>query len=131
MVSYQRIARRVLAEHLAVAERLRTDPRNVLNYAMGNIARWSSGFAPDRRPGWLNEWDQLLNGPLDALIVAVTADDDVGSHLRETSPFVGLLTFQERLEVLRRVDPELARKLEAFASSWDQYFPAGIALARR
>jgi hypothetical protein len=73
----------------------------------------------------------LLTGPLETLIAAMTADTAAGSHLRETSPFVGLLTFRERIEILRRVDPEMARTLKAFASSWDERFPAAAELAGR
>jgi hypothetical protein len=114
MDTHQRIAHRVLAEHSAIAERLRTNPAPVLDYALGNIARWSKEFAPDRKPDWLVEWKQLLKGPLESLVVALTTDSDVATHLRETSPFVGFLTFKERVEVLRHVDPDMARTLESF-----------------
>lgn len=129
--THQRIAQRVLAEHLAIAKRLRVNPQMVLRHAPGNVARWSMEFTPDQRPDWLAEWGRLLTGPIDPLIAAMTSGTDAGTHLRETSPFVGQLTFQERLEVLRYVDPELARTLETFAASWDQRFPAAAVLAQR
>jgi hypothetical protein len=129
--THQRIAQRVLAEHSAIAERLRLNAAAVLDYALRNVDRWSREFTPDHRPGWLVEWGRLLTGPMDALIAALTDDTDAGAQLRETSPFVGLLTFQERLEILHRVDPEMARALEVFASSWDERFPPAEELAGR
>ncbi|HKJ08220.1 MAG TPA: hypothetical protein VKA76_03940 [Gammaproteobacteria bacterium] len=131
MQTHQRIAQRVLAEHLAIAERLRANPKAMLDYARGNVARWSKDFSPACIPDWLGEWERLLYGPMDALVAAITADTDAGTHLRETSPFVGALTFQERLEILRRIDPEMARTLEAFASSWDERFPKAAELVGR
>lgn len=131
MDSHQRIAQRVLAEHLAIANRLRADPGGVLDYAIGNVRRWSENFSSECRPRWLVDWEQLLNGPLDALIAALTADTKEGTHLRQTSPFVGLLTFQERVDILHGVDPEMARSLEAFGASWDERFPVAAKLAKR
>lgn len=131
MDSHHRIARRILAEHQAIAEHLCANRRAALDCAMANIARWSDDFHPERRPDWLVEWERLLTGPLETLIGAMTADTDTGTHLRETSPFVGFLTFQERLEILRRVDPEIALTLEAFGASWDERFPAAADWAGR
>lgn len=114
MDARQRIAQRVLAEHEAIADRLRKDPTAALDYARGNIARWTANFAPDSRPAWLADWERLITGPLDALLVTLTADTEANTRLRALSPFVGLLTFPERLQVMRRVDPEMARAMEVF-----------------
>lgn len=114
MDSRRRTARRALAEHVAMAERLRADPHTVLDHVRGNTERWAASFVSGHRPNWLLEWQQLLTGPLDALIATMTADTDAAARLRATSPFVGLLTEQERLEILRRVDPEMANTLELY-----------------
>lgn len=112
MDSRRRNAQRALAEHVAIAERLREDPRTVLDYVRATTDRWAASFASGCLPEWLIEWRQLLAGPLDALIEILTADTDAAARLRTTSPFVGLLSAQERLEILRRIDPEMARALE-------------------
>lgn len=112
MDSRQRIAQRVLAEHMAIAEHLRADPDRVLDYVRGNIDRWAAGFSSGRSPNWLIDWQKLLTGPREALLEVMTADTDAAARLRATSPFVGLLTVPERLKILRRLDPAMARNLE-------------------
>jgi len=121
MDTYQRVARRALAEHRAIAERLQTDPKPVLDYALNNLAGWLADPLPDwlvrSQPDWLVEWERLLTGPLDTLIASLISDTEAGARLRSTSPFLGLLTLQERIEVLHRVDPEMAQILEALEAS--------------
>lgn len=114
MPSRRRIARRQLAEHIAIAERLRVDPSTLLEYARDNVARWASSIVSVSLPAWLTEWQQILAGPLDALLDTLTADTEKAAQLRRTSPFVGVLTLQERLAILRGVEPRLARILESF-----------------
>ncbi len=120
MNSHGRIARRVLAEHVAIAGRLRADPRTVLDYALSNLARWSTDFEPASKPRWIIDWEHLLSGPRKALIAVLTADTEAADRLRAASPFMGLLTFRERHDILRRVDPEMARTLELFGIIDDQ-----------
>lgn len=123
MGTHHRIALRVLGEHQAIAERLRLAPRRAIDFALGNIARWSREYAPGHQPEWLIEWRQLLTGPLAALIEALTADTEQATRLRTSSPFVGLLTYEERIEILERIQPEMAISMEICRTSWDQYFP--------
>lgn len=125
MDTRERIAQRVLAEHEAIADRLRHDPTAVLDYAKGNIARWTENFDPGCRPAWLGEWERLIAGPLDALVTTLTANTEEDAKLRALSPFVGLLTFPERLEIMRHVDPDMARAMEAFQTSC-HYSSGGI-----
>lgn len=120
MDSRQRIARRELLEHQAIAKRIRTDHRTLINYARNNTKRWAANFAADSVPGWLVEWQQLLAGPLDELLSILAADTQEAAQLRATSPFVGVLTLQEKLKILRWVDPEMARTLALFERTRDQ-----------
>lgn len=120
MNSRRRIAQRTLAEHRAIAERLHIDPKPILHYALSNLARWSTGFEPADRPRWIVDWEQLLTRPGKALTAVLTADTEAAERLRAASPFLGLLTFQERLDILRCVDPEMAKTLEPFEVSDDQ-----------
>lgn len=130
MRSHQRITKRVLAEHKAIAGRLHVDPQAVLDFARGNITRWKQDFAPGSTPPWLVQWEQLLSGPRGDLVAALIADTEAAAQLRTSSPFVGLLTYPERLEILRDTDPELALAIEALETSWDQRFPPVAKLAR-
>ncbi|MGA7799304.1 MAG: hypothetical protein WCC36_00700 [Gammaproteobacteria bacterium] len=131
MDAHRRIKQRVRAEHQAIADRLRVEPEAVLDYARGNVARWSKDYDSARRPDWLVEWQRLLTGPVEALVVALTADTETAVRLRASSPFLGLLTFRERLEILRRVDPELAKAMETFETNRGQHAHDLAELARR
>lgn len=115
MNGHQRTARRLLAEHQAIAERLEADPPSVINYALSNLARWAGEFTSKPKPQWITEWELLLTGPWEELMAVLTDETETASRLRDVSPFVGLLTPQEHLELLRRVDPEMARAMEAYA----------------
>lgn len=91
-----------LAYHHAVAERLCAEPEVVLEHARQNLNRWSEGdaFGSGERAS-LEEWWRIL-GEADVarLIEIMTDTSDEGQRLRSSSPFVGALSPEERLEIL-------------------------------
>jgi hypothetical protein len=91
-----------LAYHRAVAERLRAEPEAVLERARRNLHRWAEGdaFGPGELAS-LEEWRRIL-GEADVarLIEIMTDTSDEGQRLRSSSPFVGVLSPEERLEIL-------------------------------
>ena len=91
-----------LAYHRAVAERLRAEPEAVLERARQNLNRWTEGdaFGAGERAS-LEEWREILGeADVDHLIEIITDTSDEGQRLRSSSPFVGALSPQERLEIL-------------------------------
>ena len=91
-----------LAYHLAVAERLRKRPDAVIERARQNLNRWLEGdaFGLGERQS-VEEWLKILDGSdVRQLIQIITDPSDEGQRLRSSSPFVGTLTPEERLEVL-------------------------------
>lgn len=91
-----------LAYHRAVAERLRAEPEAVLERARGNLNRWTEGdtFGAGEQAS-LEEWRDILGeADVDRLIKIMTDTSDEGQRLRSSSPFVGALSPQERLEIL-------------------------------
>jgi hypothetical protein len=91
-----------LAYHHAVAERLRAEPEAVLERARRNLNRWMEGdaFGAGERAS-LEEWREMLGEPdVDRLIEIITDASDEGQRLRSSSPFVGALSPEERLEIL-------------------------------
>jgi len=91
-----------LAYHRAVAERLRTEPEAVLERAHRNLNRWTEGdaFGAGERAS-LEEWREILDeADVDRLIAIMTDTSDEGQRLRSSSPFVGALSPEERLEIL-------------------------------
>ena len=91
-----------LAYHRAVAERLRAEPEAVLEHARQNLRRWAEGdvFGPGEQAS-LEEWRELLDEEgVDVLVELMTDASDEGQRLRSSSPFVGVLSPEERLEIL-------------------------------
>lgn len=91
-----------LAYHRAVAERLRAEPEAVLERARQNLNRWTEGdaFGAGERAS-LDEWRDILGeADVDRLIEIMTDASDEGQRLRSSSPFVGTLSPEERLEIL-------------------------------
>lgn len=91
-----------LAYHRAVAERLRAEPEAVLEHARQKLNRWTDGdaFGAGERAS-LEEWREILGeADMDHLIEIITDSSEEGERLRSSSPFVGALSPQERLEIL-------------------------------
>ena len=91
-----------LAYHRAVADRLRAEPLAVLEHARRNLDRWTEGdaFGPGDLAS-LEEWRQILDeADVSRLINIITDASDEGQRLRSSSPLVGTLSPEERLEIL-------------------------------
>jgi hypothetical protein len=91
-----------LTYHRAVADRLRAEPSVVLEHARRNLDRWTGGnaFGPGDLAS-LEEWGQILNeADVVRLVEIITDVSDEGQRLRSSSPFVGALSPEERLEIL-------------------------------
>lgn len=100
MRSHTWIDRRSRALHEAVAARIEARPE-LLDVARANLARW---IAHARVPA-LAEWQRLLDElPLPDLLSLLRADDETAARLRQSSPFAGILTPEERREIFRRHD---------------------------
>ena len=85
--------------HIAVAARLLADPDQVLAAAGVNLAAMHDA---DDGSGqwWLDEWEQLVGGPLPELIATMVSTEGRARDLRPSSPFAGVLTEEERLAVI-------------------------------
>jgi hypothetical protein len=55
-------------------------------------------------PRWADEWERVLALPLQRIIKAITVDTPRARELRQTSPFAGLLTEQERRRLVKAVE---------------------------
>ena len=90
------------AYHRAVADRLRAEPLVVLEHARRNLDRWTKGnaFGPGELAS-LDEWRRILEvEDVDRLVEIITDASDEGQRLRSSSPFVGVLSPEKRLEIL-------------------------------
>jgi excisionase family DNA binding protein len=92
--------RRSLAYGLLLSARLVSDPGAVLSKARKNQEVMRAALDDGSSDRWLDRWDQLLDGPPEAILHVFTALDEESTELRHMAPFAGLLTEEERLEVI-------------------------------
>lgn len=102
--------RRSLALHRALVPHLLADPERVFAIARDNIARWT----PNYRPGgsevqYLREWEALMDEGVDAVVEMLTSEGERACTLRPASPFAGVISQKERLEVLEQWKAERGR----------------------
>lgn len=92
-----------LAYHRAVAERL---DEGIVDEARRRLRNWRRDELIDRR--WADEWERILSLPLPRIAKAISADSKPARELRQTSPFAGVLTEQERQRLFRAVEERMA-----------------------
>ena len=98
--SHQWIDRRSLALHDAVASKLERDPR-LVSIARTNLERW---IRANPSPA-LQEWQDVLDRtPLPALVALLRSSGEYPARLRQSSPFAGVLTREERQAILEHHD---------------------------
>jgi hypothetical protein len=92
---HTRIEERSIALHREIAGRIRSNPA-LIQVARRNLERWveKNGETPV-----LNEWKDILNRPPDQIIETLVSIDEKGRRLRQSSPFCGILTSQERWKI--------------------------------
>ena len=83
----------------AIAGRIVRDPSAALSLAAANIEKMKTRARGSSKK-WLEEWRKLIAGPLDVLLASLTARDLRGRELRQHLPFAGLLSDEERSQVL-------------------------------
>ena len=104
MRSHDWLDQRSLALHEAVAAKIEARPE-LVDMARANLARWLSTHPVAA----LLEWQRLLDeSPLPQLLALLRSPGERPARLRQSSPFAGLLTSEERLSILRRHDPRRA-----------------------
>lgn len=91
---------RSLAYHRAVVEKLKREPSVVLARARRNL-RSMSASNPDAKR-LFDHWKEALNSPLDDLIAYCLDFGLLSRDMRQVTPFSGILTAKERLEVIKR-----------------------------
>jgi hypothetical protein len=100
---HQRIERRSLELHRAIAAKLRTHPERI-EIARDNLARWSAK-AGRSQPYWL-AWREILDRPLADILNLLEEDSESMAALRQATPFAGVLDPAERWAVYARFGPD-------------------------
>jgi transcriptional regulator with XRE-family HTH domain len=89
--------------HRAVAAKLVMDPDEVLSMVPANIRSMRNRIRGNAAQAGLEKWEFLVeNHQLGALVDQMLSTDSVSVSLRQTSPFMGVLTAQEREEAIDR-----------------------------
>lgn len=101
MSDHDRIDRQIAAMHRVIADRLRGGDLSALARARSNLDRWQSQFGTDL-PSAYSEWIKILDAGLERVLYVLEADDQDSIRKRSSSPFAGVLSPQERWEILRR-----------------------------
>lgn len=99
MKDHRLIDERSLAFDRLIAAKLRANPA-LLEKARSNVARWLESSTP-AAPAAFREWQHILDGPFDSILAQLESTDQRATRLRQSSPFAGLLTEDERWEILR------------------------------
>ena len=94
---HDRLERRSLAMHQAMANKLQAQPA-LLSIAYENLTRWGTVAEHRSQPYW-DAWRRLLDGGFEALLAAMVEDSPRMTELRQSSPFAGVLEPKERWAV--------------------------------
>jgi excisionase family DNA binding protein len=84
----------------AVAGHVVRDPEGTLERARRNLDKMLTSPARGSAKVWLREWQQLLDGPVEDVLEALTSRSPRSRELRQNTPFAGVLSERERREVL-------------------------------
>jgi hypothetical protein len=95
--SHRLLEIRSLAMHAVIARKIERDP-GLLDIARRNLERWR-GRRQESPPAWLGEWQGLLEQPWQAVATFITGHGERATRLRQSSPFAGILTNEERWRI--------------------------------
>jgi hypothetical protein len=88
------------AAHRLAVSRLRAEPGR-LGEVRALLHRWREQSGRTRSDVYWDEWEQLLELPIDDLESVICADDEHATVLRSVSPIGVLISQAERRELLR------------------------------
>jgi hypothetical protein len=100
---HQRIDRRSLALHRAIAEKLRARPE-LLEIARENLERWMR--SSDRPQPYWEAWREILNRPLPEILALLVEESERMTAMRQMTPFAGVLDPRERWAIYEQFAPE-------------------------
>lgn len=91
---------RSLELHQLIAKKINENP-SLLNRVKDNLLRWEK--INGELPQALKEWDSLIKDKTWVkLEKIITSDSQNSARLRSSTPFVGILTEEERMEIFNK-----------------------------
>ena len=104
--------------HQALLTPMLAEPDAVISKAHDNLNRWTGMHRPDGMTArYLEQWKQVLNTGLDAIIDVVVSPAQEARELRQNSPFAGVLPDETRRQVLRTFNDHWSREHEQAPSA--------------
>jgi len=97
------IEARSLAMHVMAAEKIGRDP-SLLELPKRNLDRWKARWG-DSSPAWLTEWQDILCKPWPTVAAVITELSENAARLRQSSPFAGVLSSEERRRIYEAFRP--------------------------
>ena len=88
---------RSLVMHTVIAEKIQTNPA-LIAHAQQNRRRWRRRREAGA-PGWMDEWRGILKRPQTEIAAIICEPSERGARLRQSSPFAGALSNQERKRI--------------------------------
>lgn len=101
--SHEWINQRSLAMDKAIASKLRAQPE-LLQRAKETLQNWIRQRQP-AVPQVMLEWQEILTTwPFDKVLDLLTCSDQGPARLRQSSPFCGILTQEERMRIFQEYE---------------------------
>lgn len=93
--------RRSLGYGLLIAAKLVAQPDIVIAAGRQKLSHLREVHSDGSADYYLDRWEELLAGPTERLLRVLVSTDEDSIALRHTAPFAGLLSADERREVIR------------------------------
>lgn len=90
---------RSLEMHRLIAEKILLD-NSLINVAKNNIERWK--VQNEFPQTYLDDWMNYINQGIGPLVLFMVSETEEGQRLRSSSPFAGVLSNTERLEIFKK-----------------------------
>lgn len=85
--------------HFLIKERLLSDPDIVIAIARNNLNRWKECYTEE--PSWMINWYAILNQGVTTVLSVLDGIDEHSILLKSSSPFTGIISQKERLEIIK------------------------------
>lgn len=96
--SHRLLEARSLAMHAVIAEKIERDSQ-LLDVPRNNLQRWKARWVESEAPAWYDEWRGIMNRPWPEIAAIITELSEEGARLRQSSPFAGVLSADERKRI--------------------------------
>lgn len=83
--------------HAVIAQKIERNPK-LLEIPRNNLHRWNARWEGEV-PAWYGEWRRIMDRPWPEIAAIITEPSEEGARLRQSSPFAGVLSAEERKRI--------------------------------